>query len=300
MRRASRSGEREPSLTGQAKGVLLTTLGVLAIVPDSLLIRLISADTLVVAFWRSALAGLVLTAFVLLIRRRAAFAALGELRWHGAAYAVAMATATLLFVVSVRTTSVANTVFIVSTAPVFSAIASRIFIGERISRRMIWTIAFSFCGIGIIASGTLGAGNRAIAGDLAALGTAVCLAIGYTAARSARRFSMVPAAAASQILLALTLAFFIERPLLAGADLAYALVLGCILIPLGAGLLSTGPRYITAAEVSLLLLLEAVLAPLLIWLTLGEAPRTSTLWGGCLVLLVLGASNVAGIRATHR
>ncbi len=287
-------------MTGQAKGVLLTTLGVLAIVPDSLLIRLISADTLVVAFWRSALAGLVLAAFVLLIRRRAAFAALGELRWHGVAYAVSTATATLLFVVAVRTTTVANTVFIVSTAPVFSAIASRVFIGERIGRRMIVTIVFCFFGIGIIASGTAGAGSRAFAGDVAALGVAVCLAIGYTAARSARRFSMVPAAAASQLLLALTLAFVIDRPVLAGADLAYALVLGCVLVPLGAGLLSTGPRYITAAEVSLLLLLEAVLAPVLVWLVLGEAPRTSTLWGGGLVLLVLAASNAAGIRAVSR
>lgn len=36
--------------------------------------------------------------------------------------------------------------------------------------------------------------------------------------------------------------------------------------------LTLGPRYISSAEVSLLILLESVLAPLLVWAVVGEDP----------------------------
>ena len=38
----------------QVKGLILTSIGVLAIVPDSILIRLIQADILTITFWRAA------------------------------------------------------------------------------------------------------------------------------------------------------------------------------------------------------------------------------------------------------
>ena len=46
-------------MTDHAKGLLITTLGVLFIVPDSLFTRLIDADMVTVAFWRNATSGCV-------------------------------------------------------------------------------------------------------------------------------------------------------------------------------------------------------------------------------------------------
>ena len=44
-------------VTDHFKGLLITTLGVLLVVPDSLFVRLIDADPLITAFWRGIIAG---------------------------------------------------------------------------------------------------------------------------------------------------------------------------------------------------------------------------------------------------
>jgi drug/metabolite transporter (DMT)-like permease len=63
--------------------------------------------------------------------------------------------------------------------------------------------------------------------------------------------------------------------------------MGLIMLPLSFGLMFIGPRYIPAPEVSLVLLLEAVLGPLWVWLALGEDPGVRTLFGGAIVLATL-------------
>ena len=60
--------------------------------------------------------------------------------------------------------------------------------------------------------------------------------------------------------------------------------------------MSTAPRYITSPEVSLIILLEAILAPLLIWYVLGENPGLKTLIGGTTIIIVLLVSNMIAFR----
>ena len=48
-----------------------------------------------------------------------------------------------------------------------------------------------------------------------------------------------------------------------------------------------GPRYIPAAEVGLLLLMESILGPIWVWLVLAEQPSVNTLAGGAIVLSTL-------------
>jgi drug/metabolite transporter (DMT)-like permease len=57
-------------------------------------------------------------------------------------------------------------------------------------------------------------------------------------------------------------------------------------------LLAIGPRYITSAEVGLLILMESVLAPLLAWLVVGENPGPYALIGGSIVVGALAVSNL--------
>ena len=287
-------------MTDQGRGVLLTTIGVLAIVPDSILIRLIDADILVIAFWRSSLAGVVLFLAVGIQHRSQTIRAIARLKWSGAIYTALTALATLLFVVAIETTTVASTLFIVSTTPVFCAILGWFVLRETVSRRMVWTILLAIVGMGVIIGGPRVGPSHAVVGDLAALGVALCLSVSYTVARRARRFSMVPAAAASQLLLAVVLLVLINPFVLSFASLVYALILGGLLVPLGTAMLAIGPRYITAAEVSLLLLLEAALAPLLAWLLLDEIPSSHVVAGGVFLLMVLTVSNLVGLRLRGR
>ena len=61
-----------------------------------------------------------------------------------------------------------------------------------------------------------------------------------------------------------------------------------------------GPRYLSSAEVALLILLESVLAPLLVWAVVGEDPGRWALVGGAVVIGALLVSNLIALRRRRR
>ena len=61
-------------------------------------------------------------------------------------------------------------------------------------------------------------------------------------------------------------------------------ILGVGQMGLGLAFLTLGARLIPAAEVALITLLEIVLAPLWVWLTISETPATATLVGGVVLI----------------
>ena len=157
---------------------------------------------------------------------------------------------------------------------------------------MIYTIIGALIGIGIITLGSFNTESVFAVGDVAALGTAFCLAISLTAARSATNFSMIPAVGISSLITPLCILYFIDPFNLQFYDWIFILLLGVVFAPIATCLIATGPRYITSAEVSLLLLLEAVLAPILAWFILFEFPGYQTIIGGIVVITVLVFSNM--------
>lgn len=274
----------------QLKGLVITLSGVLIIVPDSLLIRLIDADAMTIVFWRSLFGFLAVMGFVLISRTSVQNFGLAAV-----IFMVSEAIGTLLFVYAIENTSVASTLFLVSTAPVFSALLGRIVIKEALGLRIILTIVGALIGIAIIASEHAGGSTHRIWGDLAALGVAISLAIAFTAVRNVPSLPVVPALAGAYLLATLIAANLAHEITLSGMDWVWVILNGGIFVPLGFALLAIGPRYIPAAEVSLLLLLEAVLAPALVWAVLGEFPGDKVLLGGAIVLAVLFVSNLISL-----
>jgi len=77
----------------------------------------------------------------------------------------------------------------------------------------------------------------------------------------------------------------------------WMLVNGMIIMPLSYSLLALGPRYITAAEVALFLLLETALAPIWVWLAVGEKVAMPTLIGGGIILTTLLIHSIFRLRS---
>jgi drug/metabolite transporter (DMT)-like permease len=71
---------------------------------------------------------------------------------------------------------------------------------------------------------------------------------------------------------------------LTGDDVVALGALGAGQIGLGLAFLTIGARLIPAAQVALISLLEVVLGPLWVWLSIGEEPTTATLAGGAVVV----------------
>jgi len=287
-------------MSDHLKGLLITGLGVLLIVPDSLLIRLIDAPALTIAFWRSLLAATSLGLVVLVVEGPGAFRALVRLGPWLWVYVVCMAIPGVLFVVAVSLTTVANVVFIIAAMPAFAALWSRLYLGERLAPRTAVTIAVVMIGLGIIAYGSGETEGASRAGDVVALLVAVTFAGALTAARQLRSVSLVPAIPVSYSLAALALLPFTDLFALDRADLPLVGLHGPVFIAVSTALITLGPRYLPAAEVALLILLESVFAPVLVWAVLGEAVGVWTLAGGGLVLGALAISNAVALRRRRR
>ncbi|WP_339638377.1 DMT family transporter [uncultured Sulfitobacter sp.] len=286
-------------MTDQTKGLLLTFLGVMCIVPEALFVRVIDAPMLTLAFWKVALVGLAIGTGLLLAQGTAPFRALRRAGWASAIYVGGVACAGVGFVLAVRLTSVANVVFILASLPVFAAIYSKVFLGEPISRRMFFTIAAVLAGLAVIAIGSGETENASRAGDLLALSISAIFAGALTAARYARAVSMVPAVALGYLLAGAVL-LPVAQPLKMPAAELPQMLLYAAFMAASAGLIALGPRYISSAEVGLLVLLESVLAPLLVWAVLGEDPGVYALIGGGIVVGALFLSNLIALSRRRR
>ena len=285
-------------MNSHLKGILITALGVLIVTPDSLFVRLIDGDPLVTGFWRGLIAGLVVFIAVLLFQGPRAFSVVFRSGKPGLIYMVLVASTAPAFALAVTNTSVANVVFILAATPIFAAIYGRIFLGEPIERRMVLTLIVVVIGLGVI---TIGSSESEIAswkGDLWAVYIAAAFAAALTAVRKIKDVSMVPAVPFAYIGAALVLLLF-TSPFEAFAA-NWLLYLGHgVMIGAASCLLTLGPRYITSAEVSLLVLLESVLAPILVWWVLGEDPGPLAIAGGAMVIVALLVSNYFAVRATR-
>jgi len=267
--------------------VLLAATGVLILSVDSLLVRLAAVDGFTILFWRGLLMALSLTvAAWSRDPHGGGLKGLGSpLTWL---IGLCFTGSTAAFVLSILLTRVANTVVIVSSAPLFAAFFSAWFLRERVPPRTWLAIAGACSGVLIVAWHSLGAGR--LAGDFLALANALLTGTSMTLFRSHQRVSRSLVLAASGLLLALLVLPW-ARPWVPIENMVVLGIMGLVQMPLSLVLITDATRHLPAAEVSLFLLLETLLAPLWAWLALGESVPTSTLAGGALIVssLVLHA-----------
>ena len=284
-----------PTTSHQMKGVLLCLCGIILLSPDSLLLRLIGADLWTLAFWRGGLSAVGLAVAVLLMEgRQPGQQQLLRLTRQGVVVAVSFAIANLAFIFSIQNTAVANTLVIMSLSPLFAALLSYFFFREPISTGTWLAAVAIFLGLTMVFYGSLATGG--VVGDLAALITSICVAISLVLMREHRDISMVPALAWSSGLACLAALPFALPASLSGTALMLMLVLGLIVLPASLTMIGLAPRYLPAPEVSLILRLEALLAPLWVWLVLGEVPSRQTLIGGGIILTTLICLSLYTIR----
>ena len=282
-------------LSTHAKGLLITAAGVLIISPDGLLTRLIQTDHWTMIFWRALLLSFGMWLAVSLINPNRVWQRYRTVRGPGWLMVAAYSLGTISFVYAITHTSVANTLVILSSTPLFAAIVSRVILNEKIGLRTMTAIVLVAIGIGVIASGSIGTGG-ALAGDLAAILGSFFLACGLSFVRRFPQISSLSAISCSGLLTALLVLPLASPLAVTQADFGYLLIMGLYVVPIGTALMYLGPRYIPSAEVGLLLLLESILGPLWVWLVLSEQPGDRTLLGGVIVISTLVINTVWALR----
>lgn len=277
----------------QAKGLFLAITGVLVLTPDALLVRLISADEWSLLFWRGLLTGLALALYI--GGRDRAFRTFTTVSNRGLLIAALYACNTVLFVISIRHTAVANTLVIMSTAPLFAAVMSSVFLREHAPLRTWLTASIGFVCIAAIMGESLGSAN--FIGDGAAVGMAVLQGALFTLLRREGHVDTAPIISIGGFMMALMVLPLASPASLTGADWPYMLILGAVILPISFVLTTSAPKYIPAAEVSLAFLLETVLGPIWVWMVLGEVPPELTVFGGAILIAALTVHTVLGLRS---
>ena len=202
---------------------------------------------------------------------------------------------------AIQSTTVANAVFLFSASPFLAALLGWLILGETVHRATWAAIAVAGIGMFIMVREGLAAG--ALAGNLAALLSALGFAVFTVSLRFGKLSDMMPAVVLGSgfsVIVAAIILTLQDQPLLVSArDITLAMALGGGIVATGMALYTLGSRVIPAAELTLLSLIEVMLAPIWVWLLLDETARFSTFVGGAVMLAavvfnaVIGASRQA-------
>ena len=273
----------------RTKGIIITVLGVLFLIPDSLLVRLITATPLAICFWRGLLGGSLLLIIYLIYGLLSKDNKRLDFTLKEILIILCIALSTICFVLSVNYTTVANTLFLLSTAPFFSIFLSYLLLGEKIRLKDLCASLVALIGVFIISLGSQASNNIAATslGDFFGLGIAIFTALVLTLARHGSSKLVIRSNAIGMYAVALLVLPFVKNFSVEQETILYLLILCLICVPIGSLLILTGPKYIAASEVSLIILLQVILAPILAWLILKEYPGLSSLVGGIFVISAL-------------
>ncbi|MBH68872.1 MAG: EamA family transporter [Rhodospirillaceae bacterium] len=271
--------------SGKMKGVILGILGILILSPDTLIIRLVDVNPWNFLAWRGALMTIGMVIVLLFIYGRRFLKVLLSIGWLGILIAVIFSLNTVFFQLSVQTTTVANTLVIIATAPLFAGIMSVLFLRERVHTRTWIAIAISIMAVSLVFAGKLDPGH--LFGNLAALISAIGLGAHFVLVRLGREVDMTPAIGIASLFTCFIGFAMAPGLYLIPSQLGYLALLGIILLPASFVLLTRAPLYISAPEVSLILLLETILAPIWVWLVIKEQPPVETIIGGSIIIITL-------------
>ncbi len=258
------------------------------------LVRLTDAPALAVAAWRL-LFSVAFVGLVLASRRTGS----GWSRLSARGWLLAVGAGLLLaghfwtWIASLRFTTVANSVVLVSTQPLFVGLLSLLFLGERPIRREWIGIAVAVVGAGLIGWGDVAVGGTALLGDALALMGAVLAAGYYVAGRSLRQtldlwsyvgvvYGVAALALTGAVLASPEVPFTGYGP----PDWAVFLALAAGPMMVGHTGLNYALRYMRAYLANLAVLGEPVGATLIAWLlpAIAERPSWETVVGGLLIL----------------
>ncbi len=273
------------NLTDQQKGSLLAFIAVIFITPDSLFIRLSNVDTWGLVFYRGIIPFFAVFLGMLLIYKLNFFKILFNSGYHGIIYIGTFSITNITFVVSIQNTNVANTLVMIATAPMLSAILGSIFLKEPPDKKTWISIIITFFAIIYIFNDSLKLGN--FYGDILGFVTAIGLAVGAVTIRSAKTKNLVPAAVIGKLFVATFALFFIESFILEDKDLIIVPLMCILCVAIPFVLVTIAPRFIPAAEVNLFFLLETIIGPIWVWLIIKEQPSIETLQGGLVIITTI-------------
>ena len=272
-----------------ASGFFLSTSGIA--------LRIIEqANGWQILFYRSISLSVTILLILVFQKRSRVFDEFRGLGWNDFLLAVFLGTGFVAYVFALLYNTVANALFIFSCAPFIAGFLGWILLGERVATRTWFAIGVAMVGLAVMVVSELTVSHYL--GTLLALWIPISYAASIIAVRRSKRDNMLVALCLAGIVAGGISAIFVTDYALTSRDLIISLYLGVFQVGVGFTLVVLGSRYVPAAQVGLLALVEPILAPVWAWMGVGEVPGKATIVGGTIIFLAIFSDGILNIKSS--
>jgi len=265
--------------------------GIVVVSFGAILVRLAQeAPPLAIAAWRLTLAAALVAPWAYARRARSPRPRGTDVAWSVAS-GVALALHFVLWISSLEYTSVASSVLLVTTHPIFVGLGSRLFLRERLSQRMVLGILLALAGGGLVGAADFQFRGMALVGDALALGGGLAAAAYFLIGRRVRRatstsnYIAMTYGVAAAVVLAISAATAVPLVGFSRSTIAYLVLLALGPQLLGHSTFNWALKHLPASSLSLLILGEPIGSTLLAVLFFGEQPTVLNAVGAAVILV---------------
>ena len=272
-----------------ASFIILLLFGIVAISTASIFVKLCDAPALIISMYRMVLASLILMPWASHQKVWKGWEKndIGWLIFSGTLLSLHFA----LWIGSLKYTSVASSVVLVTTHPVFVGIGSRLFLKEHLGLNLILGIGLSVIGSGLIGYGDMSLSKEALMGDGLALLGAVAASGYFLVGRKMRKNQDLLAyifpvySTAGLMLIIISLLF--QKAFFGYSSTTYLLFFLLALIPqlIGHTTFNWALKYLPASMVAITILGEPIGSTVLAYFILGEGLTLWKILGGISVFI---------------
>jgi drug/metabolite transporter (DMT)-like permease len=271
-------------LVGMFRLYIFLPIGIVAISTASIFIKLCDAPALIVATYRLMLASLMLSPLAYYKKpwRGWERKALGWLFLSGLLLSLHFA----LWIASLKFTSVASSVVLVTTHPIFVGVGGLLFLKERLGLNLILGIALSVLGSGLIGYGDMGLSKQALMGDglalLGAIAASGYLLVGRRMRKEQDLFSYIFSVYSTAGLILILFSLISQKHFFGYSSSTYLYLLLLALIPqlIGHTAFNWALKYLPVSMVAIAILGEPIGSTLLAYFILGEGLTVWKVLGG--------------------
>jgi drug/metabolite transporter (DMT)-like permease len=263
---------------------ILLLIGIIAISTASILIKLCDAPVLIIATYRMVLASLVLIPFAW---HHNAWRGWRRNEWGWSLLSGLFLSLHFAFWIdSLKYTSVASSVVLVTTHPIFVGIGGWLFLKERIGLNLIFGIAFSVLGSGLISYGDWSLSKESLIGDglalLGAIAASGYLLVGRKMRKDRNLISYILPVYSTAGLILILLALIFQNTFFGYSSSTYFYLLLLALVPqlIGHTTFNWALKYLPASMVAVAILGEPIGSTILARLILGEGLTVWKILGG--------------------
>jgi drug/metabolite transporter (DMT)-like permease len=274
--------------SGTRWGVVLIMLGAIAWSTAGLFPRLVHTDMFTTLFWRSALGGVTVLGFHVLLMRGQSEKQLFFLRPEEWVMSSLCACAMITFIAAFFYAPVADVVFIYGAFPTVTLVLSGVLMGQRIHRADVLCAVVVALGVSVILRGQTSL--QSVFGTLLSFCATLLFALMTVGIKRFPQAQMVKVTYVGAFLSAIAMAPFATFLDISISDIGWLWLYGFMNIGVGFGLYLLGVRRVKAVLASLLCMIEIPLAPLWAYLVFGDRVPPQSLAGGAIILTAVTAN----------